>query len=393
MRDVPKIQTEKKALKIPAKLPRRTGVYQFLNSAGEIIYVGKAKDLRARVAQHFSEQNKSPRARKMREQTAKVDFLETENEVSALVLENNLIKKFQPKFNVLLRDDKTFIFIAVSRERFPQIFLTRRRKKIDAKFYGPKTSTSAAKKVLEILQKIFKFRPCRLDLQKVEKPCVEFQIGKCCAPCAGKILPEKYAEKIAGAEKVLRGQTAEILSDLKKKMARAAEEKNFERASEIRDQIFAIENFSQKVSTEIPQNLSADALGVFEKFGKVFVALLQIRAGKLIGAESFAIPAGENSAESLAAFLRIYRDFARPGNLFLPAKIFEKSEIELWEQFLKMKIAAPSRGGKRILVETAAKNAENFAKKNAPKFLQKTDENLPEKIAAILNLKSPVRRV
>ena len=389
------------------KIPNKTGIYQLQDEGGTTIYVGKAKNLHARVAQHFSEKNKSLRARKMRESVASVACVETESEVSALVLENNLIKKLQPKFNVLLRDDKSFIFIGVSwHEDFPRIFTTRKREQsAGVKYFGPKTNTAAAKQTVEFLQKLFKFRTCRGEIFENEGeiltknfgqqkfPCLEFHIGKCSAPCCGKVAKEKYRAQVAAAMKFLRGQHGEILQILQNEMREAAGKQNFERAATLRDQIRALESTGEKQLAEKVENFDADVIGVASLLEKTFFCILQIRDGKILGAEHFHIPSGESPGEDLLGFLHQWKNFQIPKHLLLPVEFFPESEKTSWESFLNVKILLPKKGDRRKLVDLAGKNAASFAARNTPKFLKVKNENLLQDLQKTLGLPGIPQRI
>lgn len=392
---------------IAKNLPRKTGVYQIKNGADEVIYVGKAKNVHERIKGHFFNPNPSPRARKMIENSAKVDFIETANEVEALVLENNLIKEIQPKYNILLRDDKTFFFIKMTvQEDFPRLLLVRQISRDGARYFGPKTSSTAARKTVELLQTIFKFRTCALEISATEGvkkggatkiPCLEHFIQKCDAPCVGKIARADYRESVESALKFLQGDTREILAQIRTSMEEAAKKGDFEKAAQKRDLLFAVQNFSEKQIAADTDDFSADIVGAVAKFDHAFFHLFQIRAGKIIGSEDFVLPLGEDLGESLQAFLRDYaeRNEELPAVLVLSGAVFPSAETASWEEYLggKIKISLPQRGKRKDLLVLAEKNAENYAARNAPSFLKRTESAPLEELQKALGLAKKPRRI
>ncbi len=396
--------------KIIKSLPKKTGVYQLKDEKGNIIYIGKAVNIQERIKNHLSGQYTSPRAKKLAENTVNVDFIETSNEPEALVLENNLIKELQPKYNILLRDDKTFQFIKFTvQEDFPRLLLVRRITNDGAKYFGPKTSSNSAKKTIDMLQGLFKFRTCRLEIkekngeigikkQSAQKiPCLEYHIKHCEAPCIGNINKEQYQKNVKTAMRFLSGQTGDILKQIKADMMKSAENKNFEEAAQKRDLMLAVENISEKQFAADASGFSADVLGLIEKFDQAFFHLFQIRDGRIIGSEDFVIPLGENLFESLSAFLRNYPEKTQeiPKIIVLDPEILSAKEKAGWEDYLKTEIVLPQKGKKKSLLDLAKKNAENYARKNAPSFMKKEknhDEELKE-LQKKLSLKDIPKRI
>lgn len=389
-------------------LPKKTGIYKLKNKEGEIIYVGKAKNIQERVKNHLNPQNPSPRAKKMSENIAKVDFIETSNETEALVLENNLIKELQPKYNILLRDDKTFMFIKFTiQEDFPRLLLVRKIENDGAKYFGPKTSSNSARKTVDLLQSIFRFRTCNIEINekngKIELkkqgqmkfPCLEYHIKHCQAPCINEISKEQYREGVEAAMRFLKGQTKEIVNKIKEQMTKAAENKNFEEAAQKRDLMLAIESVSEKQVAADSSDFNADVLAVISKFEQAFFHLFQIREGKIIGSENFNLELGDNLFESLTAFLRDYQEKIGeiPKNIILDPEIFAENEKEAWEKYLNTEIILPKLGKKKDLLELAKKNANNFARRNAPSFIKNVKTEPLKELKEKLNLKKEPKRI
>ena len=386
----------KKLKNIITNLSTKTGIYQFIDQQKEIIYIGKAKNIQTRVKQHFTaSSNQSSRIKKMLEQIDNINFIETSNETEALILEANLINELKPKFNILLRNDKNFTFIKVTiNEDFPRIFISRNVLNDKAKYFGPKTEASYARKTVDFLQKMLSFRTCNLDIYENEKskkieikgqkkqklPCLEFHIKKCTAPCVGKISKTEYKNKIDLALKFLNGKTKEIEQDLQSKIKQAAEKKDFEKAAIWRDFLLAIQKTSQKQIVNDLSNLDADVISGIAKKEKAFFHLFQIKSGRIIAFENFILPLGESLQESLLALIRDYFNHIAhlPTNLILNQEIFPIKQISLWENFFyqkyqqKVKIILPQKGRKKDLLNLAEKNAHQFALKNIPLFIQKS---------------------
>ena len=263
-------------------LPENPGVYLMKNFDGKIIYVGKAKILKNRVRQYFqSNKNHSPKVVAMVKKIFDFETIITKTEVEALILESNLIKKFRPRYNILLKDDKNYPFLKITSEKFPRILITRKKIHDGGKYFGP--YTNSVKENLQILQKIFPLRTCK-NFQN--RPCLEFHIKRCLAPCANKISEENYLEIVKSAEKFLSGKTAEVEKILQEKMSAAAENLNFELAAKFRDILLSIKKFSekQKIISDVGD---IDAIGFSRKNSEVCVQIFFVREGKVIGRENF----------------------------------------------------------------------------------------------------------
>jgi len=375
------------------KLPTTPGVYQFLDSAGEIIYIGKAKNIKNRVKNYFQNNSKTPKIEKLVEAAVDLKWIETNSEIEALTLEANLVKEFQPKFNALLRDDKHFLYFKITAEDFPQLLAVRQIEQDGGKYFGPKTDSKAVRKTIQLLQKLFQIRTCNLGIRSknvgvevfkktLKFPCLYSHIGLCAAPCDAKVSQKDYAKQIEEVVDFLEGDTSRIIRNLREKMQLAAEEKKFELAVQLRDKIQAIENSSAKQLASSPDLASRDILGVKLDFAKAYFAVLQVRNGKLIDAKNFVVKRGESElSEVLVCFLTQYflLSTSFPSEILLPEKIEEPEVLGKWLQekaSATVKILFPQKGNKSNLLKLAEKNAAAFAVQSKAKFENATEKTI-----------------
>lgn len=365
-------------------LPENPGVYLMKNSDGKIIYVGKAKILKNRVRQYFQKnKNHSPKVQAMIKKISDFETIITKTEVEALILECNLIKKFRPKYNISLKDDKTYPFLKITAEKFPRILITRKKIHDGGKYFGP--YTNSIKETLELLRKIFPLRTCK-NFQK--RPCLEFYIKRCLAPCVEKISEENYLEIVRSAEKFLEGKTAEVEKNLQKKMESAAENLNFELAAKFRDILLSVKKISekQKIISDVG---NVDAIGFCKKNSEVCVQIFFVREGKVLGRENFLLEnAGEESdAKIIEEFLKNYYGNAEifAEEILLPCEIEEE---KIFAEWLGVKIFEPKRGIKKSLVEMATENAEKFLSEKIQREEIKNSKTLGavEELKKFLNL-------
>lgn len=367
------------------KLPDSPGVYQFLDSAGNVIYIGKAKSLKKRVRSYFQKNLKTPKIERLLVTATDLKWLETNSETEALTLEANLVKELQPKFNALLRDDKHFLYFKITKEDFPRILSVRKIEQDGAKYFGPKTDSKAVRDTIQLVQKLFKVRTCNLGIRAqdsgaeifkktIKYPCLFAHINFCTAPCDSKISREDYAESVTAAVDFLSGDSSKILHNLRTKMSAAAAEKKFELAGQLRDQVSAIENLSAKQLASATDLASRDVVGVRIDFKKAYFALLQVRDGKLIDAKNFVFSVGESELpEILESFLTQFFSLSTevPPEILLPEKIENVSALEQWlaeKRGARVKVLFPKKGGKSNLLALAEKNAAAFAVQSKAKF-------------------------
>lgn len=351
------------------KLPEKPGVYLMKNSDEVIIYVGKAKILKNRVRQYFqSSANHSAKVKSMVSNIESFEYIVTDTEVEALILENNLIKKYEPKYNILLRDDKTYPYIKLTvNEKYPRLFITRYLKKDKAKYFGPYTSSAVIKENLEIIHKLFPLRRCvkkfPRDYNK-ERPCLNYHIGQCKAPCNKLISEEEYNKYILSAIEFLNGKHDIILKKLENEMNLASENLEFEKAAELRDKILAVKTLDEKQVIENTSMEDKDVIGFVRANHEAMVQIFFIRGGKMTGREHFLLNNADevSRSELLSEFIKRFYG----GTPFIPKEIVSQEEfddIEIIEKWLskikgnKVVVTIPKKGEKHRLAEMAGKNA------------------------------------
>ena len=384
-------------------LPDKPGVYIMKNAEGRIIYVGKAIVLKNRVRQYFqSGKNHSPKVRAMVSHIADFEIIMTASEVEALILECNLIKKHRPRYNISLKDDKSYPYIKVTvQEDFPRVFITRRILKDGARYFGPYTNATAVHESLKLLRRLFPLRTCK-HLQ--ERPCLEYHIKRCLAPCAGKVEKGDYDAMIRAVLLFLEGRTEDVEKELQLRMEQAAESFHFEIAARLRDQLLAVRKIAEKQNI-VTGSGDQDAIGLARSEIGVVVQVFMIRGGKMIGREHFLLQGSEDESDGqvLAAFLQQYYHRATfiPREILLPLEI-PQTEQELLEKWLsakkkkaKVRLILPQRGTKKDIVDMAASNAEKYLHDEAARIRQANDRTLGavEELGRYLGLPKPPDRM
>ncbi len=355
-------------------VPLVPGIYIWKDRSGNILYVGKSKSLRDRMRSYFgAPRGLSSKTRRLVSNIADFDFVITKTELEALLLEMNMIKQHRPKFNVMLKDDKSYPYIKITlQEPWPRVFTTRKVLEDGAKYYGPYSSAGAVRRTLKELNKLFAFRPsfdCKDDKfsrhRKLGKPCIYYDIKRCLGPCViGLVAQEDYRSAIDSVCRFLEGKTESLVKNLRKKMEAAAENMAFERAGYLRDQIRDIEKISEQQQVLRTVATDQDVIALAREEGSAVVQVFYIRGGKLIGAEPFTLQntEGEDDQKLLTSFLTQFYDSAAtvPPNLLLADRPEEPMIIEQWlsqKGGHKVEIQVPRRGEKRKLVEMAERNA------------------------------------
>ena len=342
-------------------LPDSPGVYLMKNSQDKIIYVGKAIVLKNRVRQYFqSNKNHSVKVRAMVEKIADFETIVTASEVEALILECNLIKKYRPRYNICLKDDKSYPYLKLTlNEDFPRVFITRRIIDDGSRYFGPYTNSQAVKDSLELLRKLFPLRTCK-TLGK--RPCLEYHINRCLAPCVNKISRADYFDLVKATEKFLEGRTADVERDLTAKMNTAADSMNFELAAKLRDILFAVKKISEKQKI-ITDTGDLDAIGISRLNDEVCAQIFFIRDGKVTGRESFLLDGAVevSDAEVTVEFIKQYysRTKISSAEILLPVAV-DDEDLKILFEWLSVKIFEPKRGVKRSLVEMANENAGKY---------------------------------
>ena len=351
------------------KLPGKPGVYLMHGEKDEIIYVGKAISLKNRVRQYFqSSRNKGPKIEQMVTHITRFEYIITDSELEALVLECNLIKEHRPKYNTMLMDDKSYPFIKVTvQEPFPRIMLARQMKKDKAKYFGPYTSVGAVRDTIELIRKLYKIRSCNRRLPRdigLERPCLNYHIHQCDAPCQGYVDQQEYRESIYQVLQFLNGNYDLILGDLHRKMEEASEAMEYERAIEYRDLLQSVQKIAQKQKITDTAGDDRDIVAMAKDLEDAVVQVFFVRNGRLIGRDHFflRLTGDETKGEILSSFIKQFY----AGTPYLPAELMmqeEPGDMELLEEWLtekrghKVHIRVPKKGSKEKLVELAQRNA------------------------------------
>ena len=377
------------------KLPNKPGVYIMHDKDDNIIYVGKAVSLKNRVRQYFRKNKKTKRIENMVSLVNYFEYIVTDNEAEALILECNLIKKNMPKFNVLLKDDKTYPYIKIDlKSEFPGVYITRRVINDGSKYFGPYANPGSAKEMLDFIRQKYKIHQCR-NLKQRTRPCLNYHIKRCLAPCMGYVKRDEYLKQINEIIDLLEGRTDKILKDLEIQMNKASEELKFEQAAEIRDRIQAIERVSTKQKVSNISENSIDVIGIAKSELQVCIEIFFVRGSKMIGREHYFYNDLKDmeDKEILSGFIKQYY----LDNPNIPSKIMIREEIddkETIEQWLstnlgkKVEIKSPKRGEKLRFVEMAEMNSkvtlENKEKDKSEILIELKNvlgmEKLPRKI-------------
>jgi excinuclease ABC subunit C len=336
-----------------AGLPNLPGVYRMLGPGGELLYVGKARELKRRVASYFSKPAGSPRIQMMVSQVAAVEVTVTRSEGEALLLENNLIKSQAPRYNILFRDDKSYPYLMVSGHRFPRLGFHRGAKAREHRYFGPFPHAHAVRESIQLLQRVFQLRTCEDTVfENRSRPCLLHQIRRCTAPCTGKISAEQYGEDVGNALLFLEGREDDVIRSLSDKMQRASGALRYEEAAGYRDQIRALSRVQARQYVESERGVDADVVACVTEGGIACVNLVMIRGGRHVGDRSFfpANAAGAEPAEVIAAFLEQHY-LEQP----MPQLILTSDPVEL--EHGEAQLLTPAHGERRIWLDMARKNA------------------------------------
>ena len=356
------------------KLPGKPGVYLMHDEKDAIIYVGKAISLKNRVRQYFqSSRKKGAKIEQMVTHISRFEYIVTDSELEALVLECNLIKEHRPKYNTMLMDDKTYPFIKVTvNEPFPRVMMARRMKKDKAKYFGPYTSAGAVKDTIELIRKLYHIRSCNRSLPKdigKERPCLNYHIHQCYAPCQGYISREEYRKSIDEVVRFLNGNYDPILKELEEKMLDASENLEFEKAIEYRELLASVQKIAQKQKITDTAGDDRDIIAMASEGEDAVVQVFFIRGGRLIGRDHFYLKIAENDTKSeiLSSFIKQFYAGTPyiPAELMLPEEIEDQEIIEEWlttRREHKVRLRIPKKGTKEKLVELAQKNAQMVLK-------------------------------
>ncbi|MBQ2832269.1 excinuclease ABC subunit UvrC [Methanobrevibacter sp.] len=348
-------------VKSPDNLPNKPGVYIMRDKEDTIIYIGKAKNLIKRVKSYFREKLDRPKTQILMSHFHSLEYIVTNSEKEALILEANLIKKHRPRYNVQLKDDKRYPYVKITDEKFPRLLITRNITK-NGIYYGPFTDVGSVKQTVKFLKSLFKIRTCR----NMDGPCLNSQIDLCYAPCDGNISQEEYSEIINKIDLFFQGKYSAIVRNLKSEMMAAADNEEFEKAAVLRDQIASIEEIMEKQFVDlVDDDLDQDVIAIAQDEDEVVVIIMPIRNGKIVGQDDFLMSASQydSASEIMFAFIQQYYGYNRhvPKQIILDEDIDEKGLLEEWLSDLrgnKVHIKVPQKGVKLRLVKMARKNAE-----------------------------------
>ncbi|WP_299524307.1 excinuclease ABC subunit UvrC [uncultured Methanobrevibacter sp.] len=348
-------------VKSPENLPKKPGVYIMRDANDEIIYIGKAKNLINRVRSYFREKLDRPKTQILMSHFDSLEYIVTNSEKEALILEATLIKKHRPRYNIQLKDDKRYPYVKITNEKFPRLIITRNITK-NGVYYGPFTDVTSVKKTVKFLKSLFKIRTCR----NMDGPCLNSQIDLCYAPCSGEISKEDYGEIINKIDLFFQGKYSVIVKNLKKEMMEAAKNEQFEKAAVLRDQIVSIEEIMEKQFVDlVDDDLDQDVIAIAPNENEVVVIIMPIRNGKIVGRDDFLMSGSqyESNSEILFAFIQQYYGYNRhvPKQILLNELIDDSKLLEEWLSDLrgnKVYIKVPMKGVKLRLVNMAQKNAE-----------------------------------
>ena len=386
-----------------AVLPEKPGVYLMHDAEGKVIYVGKAVVLKNRVRSYFRNlASHTPKVRAMVAKIAEIETIITSSEVEALILECNLIKKYRPRYNISLKDDKTYPYLKVTmQEDFPRLHMTRRLMRDGAKYYGPYADAGAMYATMKLLKSMFPLRTCRK--MNPDRPCLNYHIKRCLAPCAGYVSKAEYGKMIKSVCMVLDGRTAELERDLKQRMQEAAEEYAFEEAARLRDQLQAVERLNESQKAVTNNGGDMDVLGFAQDMTGICLQIFFVRKGKLIGRDNFFLQdGGDEPQEVLTAFLKQYYNEATfvPREILVPQlpEAEEQELIELWlreKAERKVELVLPQRGVKRQLLELASDNAKKLLEERLRKgsLSLKNDAQAAEELQQALGLEHSLERM
>ena len=383
-------------------LPQTPGVYIMKDASGGVIYVGKSKKLKNRVTSYFTGNNHTPKTAKMVSLVEDFDYILCKTEIEALTLENVLIKKHMPKYNIRLKDSKSYPYIKVTSEEYPRLYVTRDRRSDRAKYYGPYQSSSGAYTALDAVMKVFALPSCKLsfpgDIGK-RRPCIYKDIGRCIAPCTGKVSSEDYRARIKAAERVLDGNVTEAKEQLRLDMEYAAELMEFERAAAIRDSIAALDKLSEKQKVVADGRVNRDVFAICQVDGVGMMSMLSVRGGALVNKNSFLLSAADTigSDEAVSLIASHYDGGASIPKEVMLAFDADDEDISLLSEYLslsaghKIAVRVPERGDGRALCNMAVENAAEAARQYRLEG-EREDKNI-KRLTTLLGLAETPKRI
>jgi excinuclease ABC subunit C len=396
--------TEELLLKLDS-LPIQPGVYLMKDDQGRIIYIGKAKNLRARVRSYFQQGSHDGRRQldALMQRVTSVDHILTETEQEALILEATQIKAHKPRYNILLKDDKKYPFICITNETFPRIFPTRDIVRNGSRYLGPYSNTRAMHMTLDLMHKIFPIRSCAFNLPAAGvKVCLDFHIKRCEGPCQDHVSAEEYLDSVSRAVRFLKGRNSEIIKELNERMEEAATHLHFEQAAKCRDQLQALESMRARQKVILDEPVDRDVIGLARHDDEACCSILEIREGRLLGQKHHFLGGvmGSTEAEIISAFIRqfyLQTDFI-PAQIHLPVPLEDAVEIRTWLEAkanAKVELAMPQRGTKARTLDMAETNAAQYLKERQLKR-ERQQDRIPQSVPSLqrdLKLAVPPRRI
>jgi len=406
-----------KLKKIIKNVPNKAGVYLF-KEKNQIIYIGKAKNLKKRIANYFQKIDKlNIKTRKMVEHADDLEYIVVDSDLEAIILETNLIKEKKPKYNILMKDDKNFVYIKITiKEDYPRIYLTRKMIKDGSIYFGPKTSSSNVKKTLKLINSLFPFRNCRLNIETLKDgmvkkkngqhktyPCLFYQMDKGHNPCISLLPSQEYKKLINKIINFLKGKHTELLENLKSDMLEAAQNKKFEKAANLRDKLKSIENVLEKQKISSTNTQDIDVIDIIAAQRKYFAVIFQVREGKIINQEKFIFKHqySDEESEIFSKFIQQYYSKAGliPKEILIPEEIKEQDLIEEFLSNLKgskVKINIPKIGRKNKLIKLVNKNTLSYIQQMKVKWMSEEARNpnkTLDKLKDILKLEKKPKRI
>ncbi len=353
---------QKTLLAIVHSLPESPGVYRYYDGEGKILYVGKAKNLKKRVSSYFNKEPESGKLRVLVKKISDIKFIVTETELDALLLENNLIKKLQPRYNIMLKDDKTYPWLCIKKEPFPRIFSTRHVLNDGSEYYGPYASVRMMKTLMDIIRKLYPLRTCKLNLSQKNiqkgkfKVCLEFHLGNCKAPCVGKQTEEDYLKTIDEIRAIIKGNLSEVIDALRKVMKDYAQKEDFENAQLVKEKLESLENYKSKSTIVNPRINNVDVFSVLDEENQAYVNYLKVMNGSIVQAHTVEVKKklNETPTEILTYAIADFRQRfnSRAEEIIVPFR----PEMS-WDE---VKITVPRRGDKKQLLELSQRNTKYF---------------------------------
>lgn len=377
------MSTEKEFIRLKLKvLPNKPGVYQYYDKSGTIIYVGKAKDLKKRVASYFNKKLDSGKTRVLVRQIEDIKYIVVDTELDALLLENNLIKKYQPKYNIQLKDDKTYPWICIKKEPFPRVFTTRRMIKDGSKYFGPYPSVKVVNTLLELIRDVYALRTCALDLSEKKikegkhKVCLEYHIGNCKGPCIGEETAEDYNQYIKDIEHIVKGNLGAVIQSLKLLMQERSAQLQFEEAQKIKAKITVIERYKAKSTVVSPTIHQVDVITMVQDSKSAFVSYLVINNGAII--HGYTVEVKKKLDESPSSIIGYVLPELRDRFKSLSKEILVEDALDL--SLDGVQFFTPQRGDKKSLIDLSLRNAKFYKLEKAKQEKIKNPERHTERI-------------